>query len=110
MEKNKIDMFIGLNSENFNQTDLLLIKTQLEKLDDDKFLIIQSAEFQKPSTIFLIAILLGIERFWLDETGLGILKIITCYGCMIWWLIDIISAKERAKKYNFKKFMKLTSL
>jgi hypothetical protein len=109
MEKAKIDMFIGMNSENFEPQDLMAIRDKLEKIDDGKFLVIQGAEFQKPSTIFLIALLLGWERFWLDDVALGILKIVTCYGCFIWWIVDIFSAKERAKKYNFKKFVQLSS-
>lgn len=109
MEKSKIDMFIGMNSENFEPQDLMAIRDKLEKIDEEKFFVIQGAEFQKPSTIFLIAILLGWERFWLDDTALGLVKIFTFYGCMIWWLVDIFSAKERAKKYNFKKFVQLTS-
>ena len=104
MEQQKVDMFIGLNNENFNLQDLMVIKQKLEQLDDSKFFLIQGTTFQKPETILLIAILLGWERFWLDDIGLGILKIFTCYGCGIWWLVDIFSAKERAKKYNFKKF------
>lgn len=109
MEKSKVDMFIGLNVENFNPQDLVAIREKLEKMDEEKFYIIQGADFQKPSNILLIAILLGWERFWLDDVVLGIVKIITCYGCGIWWLIDIFSAKDRAKAYNFKKFMQLTS-
>lgn len=109
MEKQKIDMFLGMNSENFEMQDLSNMRAVLEKLDDDKFFMLQGAEFQKPSTIFLIALLLGWERFWLDDTAMGIVKIITCYGCLIWWLVDIISAKDRAKKYNMKKFTQFTS-
>jgi len=109
MEKSKVDMFIGMNVENFNPQDLMVIKEKLEELNDDKFFMIQGTEFQKPSTILLIAILLGWERFWLDDIALGIVKIVTLYGCGIWWLIDIFSAKERAKKYNFRKFTNLTS-
>ena len=109
MEKQKVDMFIGMNAENFTPQDLMNIKEKLEKMDDDKLFLIQGTEFQKPSIIFLIAILLGWERFWLNDVGLGIVKIVTCYGCMIWWLVDIFSAKERAKKYNFKKFTQVTS-
>ena len=109
MEKSKVDMFIGMNAENFNPQNLMMIKEKLEKMEDDKFYILQGTEFQKPSTIFLIAILLGLERFWLDDVALGILKIVTGWGCGIWWLVDIISAKERAKKYNFKKFTQVTS-
>lgn len=33
---------------------------------------------------------LGIDRFYLGYTGLGIVKLITAGGCGIWWLIDVI--------------------
>ncbi|MDR0833873.1 MAG: YIP1 family protein [Candidatus Symbiothrix sp.] len=77
-------------------------------MDDTQMMYLQSVSFQKPSTIFLIAILLGWERFFLDDIVLGIIKVITGYGCGIWWLIDIFSAKKRAQKYNFEQFQKAT--
>jgi hypothetical protein len=110
MEKSKVDMYIGLNAENFNPHDLMIVKEKLEQMEDDKFFLVQGVELQKPSTIFLIAILLGWERFWLGDVGLGILKIVTFYGCLIWWLVDIFSAKDRAKKYNFTKISKVLSM
>ena len=33
---------------------------------------------------------LGIDRFYLGYIGTGILKLITCGGFVIWWLIDLI--------------------
>ncbi|MDR1543347.1 MAG: hypothetical protein LBS50_02850, partial [Prevotellaceae bacterium] len=67
MDTNSVNTWLSLNAENFDPADLMVIKGKLEELDDNKLLLIQGASFQKPSTILIIAILLGWERFWLDD-------------------------------------------
>ena len=32
----------------------------------------------------------GIDRFYLGYTGLGVAKLLTGGGCGVWWLIDLI--------------------
>lgn len=33
---------------------------------------------------------LGIDRFYLGHTGLGVVKLITFGGCGVWYLVDLI--------------------
>jgi len=110
MDNNQINFWLSINAENFATEVLPVIKSKLEQTDKNQMMFLQSASFENPSTILLIAIFLGWERFWLSDVALGILKIITGYGCGIWWLIDIFTAKRRTQKYNFRQFQKATSV
>ena len=110
MDSNQVNFWLSINAANFAPEVLPTVKSKLEQLDDTQMMYLQSVSFKKPSTIFLIALLLGWERFLLDDIALGIVKVITAYGCGIWWLIDIFSAKKRAMKYNFEQFQKATTM
>jgi len=44
-------------------------------------------------TLLLLSIFLGglgVDRFYVGKAGTGILKLLTCGGCGVWWLIDLI--------------------
>ena len=92
------------NGECFDVAMVEDVQRRVAELDDSKASLLMSLSLQKPTLILIIAIVLGWERFFLDDIGLGVVKVITCYGCGIWWLIDIFSAQKRTYDYNYKKF------
>lgn len=64
--------------------------------------------FRKPSTVKLISIFpgsLGVDRFYLGDIKMGILKYITFGGFFVWWIKDIKSAEQRCRAYNCRKLL-----
>lgn len=108
MEKTKIDQFIMINGKNFPEMMIPQIKTKLESLDEDKESMLLATEWKSPTVALILAFFLGnlgVDRFWLGQTGSGIAKLLTCGGVGIWSLIDLFTAMGRAKTTNYNKFI-----
>lgn len=110
MDNQQVNFWISANAGNFAPEVLPAVKRKLEQMDNTQMMYLSSVSFKKPSTIFLIAILLGLERFFLGDTKMAVLKLLTGNGCYIWWLVDIFSAKKRAMVYNFNQFQQATAM
>ncbi len=73
---------------------------------------IRSVKFKDPGTLQIISVIpgsLGVDRFYLGEIALGALKYISFAGFGVWWIADILSAKNRCRTYNCKKLMETVS-
>ena len=104
MKPELVQSFIIQNGSCFNSYQLPQIQKTLEELDDSKAAIVMGRGYHSTTLMLVIAIVLGWERFFLDDVVLGIVKVLTCYGFGIWWLIDLFSVTRRTQDYNFKKF------
>lgn len=107
MEQSRIDMFIAVMGNKFPGEKLMLIRNQLEKVDNSQLSVIQSVDYKDPTTLLIISIFLGglgIDRFVLGQTGMGIGKLLTCGGMGIWTIIDWFLIRDQAKELNFQKF------
>ncbi|MBF0693996.1 MAG: TM2 domain-containing protein [Flavobacterium sp.] len=91
MDAQKVDMFMMMNSKYFESHQLTLIRERLLTLDDSKWTHVQMLQFKEPTTSLIISLFggtLGIDRFYVGDTGLGIVKLLTCGGFYVWTIID----------------------
>ena len=87
MDQNKLDMYLMTNQKYFPPEKMNDLKNRLSAIDDQKFSQLSAVELKDPTTLLLVSIFLGglgIDRFMLGETGMGILKLLTggCFGIL----------------------------
>lgn len=110
MDMQKVDMYLMTNNKYFPQERIPQLKDKLMSFDDNRFMMATSTELKDPTTLLIISILigsLGVDRFMLGETGLGVAKLLTAGGCGIWTIIDWFSVQKRTRELNFNKIMQL---
>jgi TM2 domain-containing membrane protein YozV len=106
MDAQKVDMFIMTNGKFFESHQMNMIREKLITLDDSKWAMLSSVQFKDPSTSLIISILagsLGIDRFMLGDTGLGVGKLLTCGGLGIWTIIDWFQIQKATREKNMQK-------
>ena len=108
MDMQKVDMFIMTNQKYLPAEKIQLLRDRLLAADDNKMVMLSGVEMKDPTTILLVSIFLGslgIDRFMLGETGMGILKLLTGGCCGILTIIDWFTVQKKAKDANFQKLM-----
>lgn len=104
----KTDMYVMTNQKYLPAEKIVFIKQKLLEADEAKFQLVSAVEFKDPTTILLVSIFLGslgIDRFMLGETGMGILKLLTLGCCGILTVIDWFSVQKKAKELNYNNLM-----
>lgn len=106
MDQNKVDMFIMTNGKYFEGFQVAQIRERMLQIDDAKWSYIQTLQFKDPTLSLIISILggnLGIDRFYIGDTGLGVGKLLTCGGLGIWAIIDWFLIMDATREKNMLK-------
>lgn len=104
IDQARVNLFLATNGKKFSPHQLNQIISELPNLSEAQFQALLSQDFKDPTMMLIISLLgglLGIDRFILNDTGLGVLKLLTCGGFYIWMIIDWFIIQDRTKEYNY---------
>jgi TM2 domain-containing membrane protein YozV len=110
MDAQKVDMFIMTNSKFFESHHIHTIRERLISLDDSKWIMLSTIQFYDPTTSIIVSILagaLGIDRFIIGDTGMGIGKLLTCGGLGIWTIVDWFLIQGATREKNMLKLQQV---
>ncbi len=110
MDAQKVDMFLMSNSKFFESFQMGVIRERLLALDDSRWAELTTVQFKDPTTSIIVSILagsLGIARFIIGDTGMGIGKLMTCGGFGIWTIIDWFMIQSATREKNMIKIMQI---
>ena len=108
MEQQKVDMFMMMNNQYLPESQILFIRERLLAADDSKEGLLHAIQFKDPIITLVLSLLtgqLGIDRFFIGDTGLGIGKLITCGGLGIWTIIDWFLIMNATREKNFERLL-----
>ena len=99
-----------MNGKFFEGHQIPFIRERLLQLDDTKYVMVQTAGFKDPTISLVVSLLggsLGIDRFLIGDTGLGVAKLLTCGGLGVWTIIDWFMIMGRTREVNFEKLQRV---
>ncbi len=108
MDANKVDLFMMTNAKFFEGHQVSVIRELLIQADEAKWMQIQALSFNDPTTSLIVSLVggnLGIDRFMIGDTGMGVAKLLTCGGVGIWTIIDWFLIMGAAREKNYEKLI-----
>ena len=106
MDAQKVDMFIMSNGKFLESHQMNMIRERLIALDDSKWAMLSTVQFKDPTTLLIVSLLagsLGIDRFMLGDSGIGVGKLLTCGGFGIWTIVDWFQIQKVTREKNLQK-------
>ena len=104
----KVNMFFLSHNDKFPEDQITAIREQLLYIDENKWSEAYSISYKDPLIALLLSLFvgqLGIDRFYVGDTGLGICKLLTCGGLGIWTIIDWFLIMGTTREKNFMRLM-----
>lgn len=113
MEETKVKEILMTWKDKIPEGKIPYLKGILEKADDCKYDDIIMTNNKNPFVVLMLSVfagVLGIDRFYIGDVGLGVAKLLTFGGFYIWALVDIFLCYEKVKEKNLQKIINICNL
>jgi len=99
---------ILMNLPGIDPEEMMFLQNLLKELREDQhqnFFMMYTRRRKDPQTILIMCLIgfigiAGLQRFVLDQVGMGILYFITCGFCFIGSIYDIVNYRNMTMDYN----------
>lgn len=103
-----ITTYLAINADKFPQESLVLIQQKIVLLHQEQQLKLSKLHIKDPLLALLLSFFFGtfgIDRFYIGNIFLGLLKLITIGGFGIWTIIDWCIMLKTTRKQNLEKLL-----
>lgn len=112
MTDENINLLVAQLGNKFPSNSIMQVRNALKDLDDKNIHALMSLEYKDPIIAIIVSVVagvFGIDRFYLGDIGLGVLKLITGGGCGIWAIVDLFLVMDITKQKNLSSFLTFVS-
>lgn len=110
MDTQTVTNFLAMHASAFPPQSYQLLKDRLLSMDDEQFAYAMGKGVKSPVIAFVLSFFvgsLGVDRFYIGDILLGLLKLLTLGGLGIWWLIDLFVIMGATRRKNFMNIMQV---
>lgn len=103
MDTTTVSAYLAAHAADFPPSSYSAVRDCLKSMNEQQFAFATSLSLKSPIIAFVLSFFLGglgIDRFYIGDIILGLLKLITLGGLGIWWLVDLFLIIPAARRKN----------
>lgn len=103
-----ITTYLAINADKFPPESLMLIQQKIAALHQEQQLKLSELSLKDPLLALLLSFFFGtfgVDRFYIGNFLLGLLKLITIGGFGVWTIVDWCIMMKTTRKQNLEKLL-----